>query len=533
MGIPFYFREIVQNNKNILGNLNRCNRLYLDYNSIIHVASQKVVSSKVWKDYQQMEKAITQHIIEYTHDVVKSCQPDQLLYIGIDGVAPIAKMIQQRKRRHLSSLQSIMINDFKSRNNIPYTSIWDSNCITPGTDFMFKLNQVLKAHFASLKTPFETIISGPDEVGEGEHKIIRYIKSLGDDKCVDVIYGLDADLIMLTMTCHKDKLYLMRESTQLTNDRNSPVGYKFVNIDVLRKSVGDYLYTSTSTSTSTGNTNMYMYDYVFICFILGNDFLPHFLCVDIKHEGLQMICDIYRKLHHDHNEYLILKQKDKFIINLPFLKIFFKELVRIEDEIIKRNIKIHYESPYNERRAATPLEKFMNDLNYMPLIKRKKIIDPENDPFWKTLYYKTFLNITSTDMKAVDDICCNYLQGLQWNIDYYFNNKSTNTWYYNYATSPFISDVYRFLNKADIPSTTAPDTLIEDREQLLLVLPHKSFPLLPPSTRERLKDISQGYVYLYPTSFQVITFMKSQLWECIPILPPVNIKLIKEFYKTQ
>ncbi len=528
MGIPFYFREICLKNKNIIGNLSKCNRLYLDYNSIIHVASQKVVSSKVWRDYDLMEKAIFQHIIDCTHDVIKSCQPDQLLYIGIDGVAPIAKMIQQRKRRHLSSLQAIHINDFKSKTNIPFTSIWDSNCITPGTEFMYKLNDHLKKHFASIKTPFETIVSGPDEVGEGEHKIIRYIKGLGDDKCVDVIYGLDADLIMLTMTCQKNKLYLMRESTQLNNDRHAPVGYKFVNIDVLRKSVGDYLY-----SYEGNNYMSYMYDYVFICFILGNDFLPHFLSCDIKHDGLAMICDVYRNLHNEHKEFLILKQGSKYVINISFLKEFFKVLAGMEDDIIKRNIRTHYEAPYNERRAATPLEKFTNDLNYMPLIKRHKIIDPDNDPFWKALYYKTFLNITQSDHQAVDDICCNFLQGLQWNVDYYFNVNFQNTWYYKYATSPFIADVYRYLIKADIPPITSHDISIEDREQLLFVLPYKSFPLLPSSTRLRLQDISQGYVYLYPTSFQVITFMKSQLWECIPILPPVNINLIKDFYKTQ
>lgn len=536
MGIPFYFREIVQQNKGILTNLNTCHRLYLDFNSIIHVASQKVVSTKVWRNYSQLEEAIFQYIIKYTNDVVSSCRPLQLLYIGIDGVAPVAKMVQQRKRRHLSALQTGLINDFKSKNNIPFTH-WDSNCITPGTDFMFRLNAFLKGHYLANKTPYEVVVSGPDEVGEGEHKIIKYIKGLGNDKCVDVIYGLDADLIMLSLTCNKEKVFLMREATQFSNGRGKhqsqalQIGYKYVNIDVLRKHVGTYLYPCSE------NKEVYMYDYVFICFILGNDFLPHFMGFDIKHDGLNIICDIYRKLHSDTGKYLITKdQSGKYTINFEFLKTFIQELSIHEDDIIKYNIKKHFEAPYNEKPYQTPLEKYTNELNYLPLIRRQKIVDPETDMSWKATYYKTFLNIQNSDMIAVDDICSNYIEGLYWNVEYYFNCCFSNRWFYKYPTSPFISDISKYLRKSMSPvndTAKSEDITITDKEQLLLVLPYRSLNLFNEETRKKIQDISQGYSHMYPTSFNIITFMKSQLWECIPVLPPINLDKIKSFYKTQ
>ena len=45
------------------------------------------------------------------------------------------------------------------------------------------------------------IISASDEPGEGEHKIFEYIRTHQDEhkNSNTIIYGLDADLIMLTL----------------------------------------------------------------------------------------------------------------------------------------------------------------------------------------------------------------------------------------------------------------------------------------------------------------------------------------------
>ena len=80
---------------------------------------------------------------------------------------------------------------------------WDSNAISPGTPFMKKLSQRLKV----LQTPFKLIISDSSDVGEGEHKIFNYIRSNNETDIVDIIYGLDADLIMLSMLCDKQNTF--------------------------------------------------------------------------------------------------------------------------------------------------------------------------------------------------------------------------------------------------------------------------------------------------------------------------------------
>lgn len=57
-------------------------------------------------------------------------------------------------------------------------SRFDSNCITPGTDFMLKLSLALQrwVEFKMTSDPFwkdgaSVIVSGPDVPGEGEHKV--------------------------------------------------------------------------------------------------------------------------------------------------------------------------------------------------------------------------------------------------------------------------------------------------------------------------------------------------------------------------
>ena len=102
------------------------------------------------------------------------------MYIAIDVIPPKGKMKQQRMRRHKSVLEG---------------KPWDTNAISPGTYFMNQLNHCLKSFTNdSVK---QIIISDSTERGEGEHKILQYIKK--NDIQQSVIYGLDADLIMLSM----------------------------------------------------------------------------------------------------------------------------------------------------------------------------------------------------------------------------------------------------------------------------------------------------------------------------------------------
>ena len=137
----------------------------------------------------------------------------------------------------------------------PDDAAFDSNCITPGTDFMFKLGiafrkwvehkQATDLFWSGPHAAERVIFSGPDVPGEGEHKVMDYIRRAsgqhrargnamigdgsggiagGETRWLDdapeadwdvnlrsLFYGLDADLIMLSLVSHMPNFALLRE----------------------------------------------------------------------------------------------------------------------------------------------------------------------------------------------------------------------------------------------------------------------------------------------------------------------------------
>ena len=105
---------------------------------------------------------------------------------------------------------------------------WSTASITPGTNFMKQLNKEITSHFSNKKnnrnySP-QIIVSTSDEPGEGEHKIFSYIRNHSDHKSqTTVIYGLDADLIMLSINHYPlcKEIYLFRETPEFIKSIDS------------------------------------------------------------------------------------------------------------------------------------------------------------------------------------------------------------------------------------------------------------------------------------------------------------------------
>ena len=121
-------------------------------------------------------------------------------------------MIQQRLRRYKSSKQN---------------KIWDTNAITPGTNFMFNLEDYLLKKLKN--TSIDYIFDSSNNPGEGEHKIYNYIKKYQLNNCI--VYGLDADLIMLGLLSPSNNIYLIRERTEY-NIEKIDSEYIYLNIEL-------------------------------------------------------------------------------------------------------------------------------------------------------------------------------------------------------------------------------------------------------------------------------------------------------------
>jgi 5'-3' exoribonuclease 2 len=189
----------------------------------------------------------------YTDRVVSMVRPRKLLMMAIDGVAPRAKMNQQRSRRFRSAQEAQQKEEDRQKAIAEWEAMgkevsdefrnevgWDSNAITPGTPFMDLLAKSLRywvrkkinedpgwagVRFSlsplslSVLTVFkqlEVIISDASVPGEGEHKIMDFIRRQRahpshDPNTKHVIYGLDADLIMLSLATHEPHFKVLRE----------------------------------------------------------------------------------------------------------------------------------------------------------------------------------------------------------------------------------------------------------------------------------------------------------------------------------
>jgi hypothetical protein len=90
--------------------------------------------------------------------------------MAVDGVAPRAKMNQQRSRRFRTAQEAKELEEKARRKGeeTPETAAFDSNCITPGTPFMTRLSRHLQ-YFVNKKIQedaewrgVEVILSGHD-----------------------------------------------------------------------------------------------------------------------------------------------------------------------------------------------------------------------------------------------------------------------------------------------------------------------------------------------------------------------------------
>jgi 5'-3' exonuclease len=346
MGIPSYFAWLVRRfESDIISStcpLKNIEQLYLDFNCAIHPAARSCNKGTITDMYNS--------IIKYLEYIIDYIKPIELVYIAIDGVAPAAKMKQQRSRRYKSILDRQVSNDLKKqycRHKTQKDNTWscelcidskdihDFNMISPATDFMNGLTERIKQFILSHKQGkykhLSIILDDASFAGEGEHKILLYLKNITFDKNV-VIYGLDSDLIMLSLSTHRENLCLIREDTMLkNNDINVDIDkypqLSYFNIKGLRQQLINILNPFTSIKELEGinifapNTKKrndesiidfnamktsgifsdpnesknLIIDYLVMSFLLGNDFVPAFPSLKIKDGGIEQILRAYKK----------------------------------------------------------------------------------------------------------------------------------------------------------------------------------------------------------------------------------------------
>ena len=484
MGIPYYFYYLTKKYHNIIVRElpKKINIYAIDFNGIIHPEAAKETNE------EQLIINLWKKINNY-NDLYK---PNKLI-ICIDGVAPFAKIIQQRKRRYLTFYKNTIDK---------IVSKWDTNAISPGTNFMNKLD-----NFIIKNNSDKYIFSGSNEEGEGEHKIFKIINEIKfDSECEEpiIINGLDADLIILSLISGKKNIYLMRENKdQIT----------YVNIDNLKLAIISEL----EPKWHIENTTDLIESYCVMCSILGNDFIPHILNLNIKSGGLDKLINI-TEIAIRTNGSLVENNK----INQNTLTEIFNLISENEDaEII---------DIVNKEIEKKPRDFTLKSQEYAIKNKDPVLFDIyNNSKKWRYYYYKKLFDINiNSDSAYISNASNNYIKGIYWTYNYYKKFDLDYTWYYPYNYPPTVKDISNYLKVNIIQPILLNGTYLQPKIQLLLILPIHSIDLIDKSMQKYMTDISSELKYLYPIEYKIQTFLKNHLWECCPILPMINIeKIIK------
>ena len=551
MGIPLYFRYLINNYDNIVtknDSYPQTDNLYLDLNCGIHYCCREVLKEHPYSKQKQnsLEFRMIQNVVKYIEILVNYSNPQELLYIAIDGPAPKAKMVQQRQRRFKKFYEKNEREKIESKHGVETDKKeeWDTNCITPGTIFMEKLANHLKKNLPQnpLLKHLKIIINDSNIPGEGEHKLLHHLKSNYQEyqlanpdghTPINVIYGLDADLIMLCISSQVPNILLLREAVEFNNTIHVK-GYKFLflQIDYLtRNLIGEIMHRMDREHLSDEQKKMILDDYIFFSFLLGNDFIPHSPSLSIKGGGIDLVIDFYVRYYDELKVNLVNVKLKK--INHDFLKGMFYDLGLVEDSLLQDFTKKRNKKRKPNKLYDSEAERELDLLNLHPQFNREKeiYINPGEDK-WKERFYDSVFLIE--DQYEIDKICHKYLEGIFWNFHYYNYGCISYEWNYPYAQPPSFRDVYLYLNNfisninhLDIPKARP----FKPYEQLLMVLPAQSRELLPKSYQHLMVDPMSDIIEYYPKSYEIETTYKYYLWECQPILPYIISSQIKETTK--
>lgn len=680
-------------------------RLYIDMNGIIHGCSHNNATdedddTEGFNDitHEQIFANVCYYLDRIVGDIA---EPTQLVYMAIDGVAPRAKLNQQRSRRYRSgneneieetvyeahihaveerkrrqekglldeeeddpeqgygaisssassgsshpqeTVQEVepgrFIGKFETQqsSSAPGTSLGDpppgfhSNSITPGTPFFTECTRHLE-HFIRYKQTHDPkwqhltiIFSGPNVPGEGEHKIMDFMRR---EKCREdynpnlrhCIMGQDGDLVMLGLATHEPNLVLLREQVVFEMSRQKLLAsssegmdgyihnanFEWLHMHVLRDYLAYEFETSCVVPSHPYDLESTVDDFVFLTFFVGNDFLPHMPAIDIADEAFDLLFYSYKRMRN-------LWKKDKTlppylthagnIVSGHRLEQFLKVLGSHEtpwfDNKKRDEKKTHERWRENdekfgqeptlpsdevlELKEETDRAKFREMMesinpteantdsdaasNFNPVLSTEtKGFQPTSgeddldegmkarmgsllqysvsakdgeastlaavdDQDLKGRYYWDKFGFTPFDAEKHIALRKAYMEGLVWNLKYYYEGCASWDWYYPYHYGPMLSDLVNldeYLEEIHFEEKGEP---LNCFEQLLGCLPPSSAYLLPKPYQWFLSDPSSPIIDFYPKTFTVDMNGKRAPWEAVVLLPFIDSKRLIDAART-
>lgn len=494
--------------------------LYIDGNPLLHAACQEVFCYGQGKSvidryaslsFDQKRLRVFEMIFEKLLHLTSIVVPRKILYIAFDGVPPVSKQYQQRQRRFVAAKDA-------SRK-------FDSNALTTGTEFQHELTKYLNfairremnrtsSKWRNLKVYF----SSHTVPGEGEHKLLQFIRSLqikDRNEMSQCFVGNDGDLIFLTLASQVPNIFLLREDT------NTIDYYYLVDMGLIRSRLPSKLNQLYGIESRTRKTDDVVADFVLAGFFVGNDFLPKVKCFYKLPDGMATMMETYSMTTeggmYDHVTIFDSRTK-KHRINIKGFSKFVSDLALSEPHLLYQQSFI---IPREERFTDVVL---------------KRCVSAENKTVDMRRYRRAYYEHAGIKLDEVDKLCENYLRGLDFVFRYYMDALPAWRYYYPCHYAPLLCDFSKYLNR--LPENFEMQHTLDSPPppfvQLLCVLPPKSKQLLPEPFHFLFEDekksvlLQKGY---YPDKFEVDYMGKTKEHEGIVLLPFVDIQLVMSAYE--
>ena len=443
----------------------------------------------------------------------------------MDGPVPMGKIVRQRSRRYKKVLDDAYFD--KASKDVEVPKKFNSNKITPGTVFMSRLRNRLancikvgmfSTHVRE-KSRFKVFLSDSNSPGEGEQKIMNFVRK-GKSKPNGLppnvtIYGLDADLIVLSMTLERHQIKLLREPQ---NDLIH--AHEFMYFDVSQCT--DAIFKQYNLERY--ERNRVVMDFVFLTFFGGNDFVDPFVHTKMRDNGLDILLCAYCNVLHSKHEHILFEDGSPCFEAFSAL---VHDIASTEASCAKRN----YERLFSDR--SKPKNKNGDRLAHAMELYEHTCYTNKHNPFHKlygkeccTINYKlphetwtSQYNDNFFPNDNTNEVCMQFILCLKWTRAYYATGTCPSwLWSYKYRNAPLASTLDTFLTTIgdygfrklwDISFPS--DTPLAPLEQLLAVTPPQHAYVLPffwskvitdhslqkLFPRKVVLDVTKGYKNIY------------------------------------
>jgi 5'-3' exoribonuclease 1 len=584
MGVPKFWRWLSERYPLINldvdeHSLPEIDNLYLDLNGLVHINTHSNSLSGLIPHLAPAPPMdeVWVKVFAYIEMLLQMTKPQRLIYFALDGVAPVAKCCQQRTRRYKNVHEVGEYEASERREGRTVGDDWfDSSCISPGTEFMegltAQIDFFIRWKFATDPAwrSLEVVVSGVSTPGEGEHKILNYLRQCGSEPNVrHCIYGLDADLIMLGLTTHQPYMMILREDvrsfTRSSPERGVlgvPPSFKALFLNLLRE------YMQVEVDAVPGlELERFIDDFVFVSLFMGNDFLPRVPTFEIGEGALDFLMEHYKQKWPTVG-YLT----ELGVINWNSLHCFMEDIMEFEDDVIYERIQgksrkqqapmtptrvlSSVKAIYSQEAERVEGDKGQTEEDKSPseltgekvevaagqagpreprenaetivLKERLKGILSEGIEKVKATYYLECLrlDIGSPDgPSAVLALAQEYLRGLQWVLCYYYRGCPDWGWFYPGNYCPLTSELR---DAVRIIQAEANGTMLQFKrrrplkvlEQLLIVMPRKSRRLVPHEVAELFDDPVLGECIPKTLSSEYDIMCAAVNWHSLKLILP-------------